>query len=321
MDEFLLRIKQLRVRFRSRFGEVNALNGFDLHIKKGESVGLVGESGSGKSVTALSILKLLDQNAALSAEEMVFAGEDLLAKSEGEMRKIRGKKISMIFQDPVSSLNPVLTVGWQVEENVRLHSQLPLRARKGRVMETFHLVNIPDPELNARLYPHQFSGGMNQRIMIASALSCDPLMLIADEPTTALDVTTQAQILDLLKKIIREKQTTLLMISHDLGVIREVCDRVCVMYGGRIVEEGRVEEILYKPLHPYTRGLIKCIPKIKSDADRLPSIPGDVPKGTDLPSGCVFHPRCAEATKRCGKENPPLSEVEERKIRCFNFTR
>jgi peptide/nickel transport system ATP-binding protein len=317
MNDFLLRISGLRLRFHSRFGTVNALNGFDLQIEQGESVGLVGESGSGKSVTALSILKLLDQNAVLSAEEMRFAGEDLLAKSEGEMRKIRGKKISMIFQDPMSSLNPVLTVGRQVEENLRLHSGLPRRARWNRVMDTFDLVNIPDPKRNAGLYPHQFSGGMNQRIMIASALSCDPLLLIADEPTTALDVTTQAQILDLLKKIIDEKQTTLLMISHDLGVIREVCERVCVMYGGRIVEEGRVGEILYSPFHPYTRGLIQCIPKIKGGAVRLHSIPGEVPKGTNLPAGCVFHPRCSEAMERCRIDNPPLKAVGGRKVRCF----
>jgi oligopeptide/dipeptide ABC transporter ATP-binding protein len=319
MRDVLLKIRNLRVRFDSRFGIVKALNGVDLQIYKGESIGIVGESGSGKSVTALSILKLLDENATLSADEMQFDGEDLLAKDEADMRKIRGKRISMIFQDPMSSLNPVLTVGRQVEETISIHSQLKQSARRYKAMEMFNSVGIPDPELNRSSYPHQFSGGMNQRIMIAMALSCQPSLMIADEPTTALDVTTQAQILDLLKKLMREEDTALLMITHDLGIIKEVCERVCVMYGGKILEEGLVREVLFSPLHPYTKGLISCIPKLKSSVEMLHSIPGDVPRGTDLPPGCMFHPRCDMAKRVCAEAKPDLVSVNNHKVRCFYF--
>lgn len=319
MNDVLLNIKDLRVTFDSRFGIVKAVNGIDFQIHKGESLGIVGESGSGKSVTALSILKLLDQNATLSAQEMVFDGEDLLEKNETEMRQIRGKKISMIFQDPMSSLNPVLTVGHQVEETIAIHSGLKLKARRHKAINMFNSVGIPDPDLNKKSYPHQFSGGMNQRIMIAIALSCNPSLMIADEPTTALDVTTQAQILDLLKKLIREEQTSLLMITHDLGIIREVCERVCVMYGGKILEEGLVRDVLFSPLHPYTKGLINCIPKLKSSSETLQNIPGEVPKGTDLPSGCVFHPRCNKAKDICVEEKPRLVSIDNHKVRCFSY--
>ncbi len=319
MNDVLLKIKNLRVTFRSRFGEVKALNGIDLMIRRGESVGIVGESGSGKSVTALSILKILDENAELSAEEILFDGENVLNKNEAEMRKIRGRKISMIFQDPMSSLNPILTVGSQIEETIHLHSDLARPQRKNKIFDMFHVVNIPDPELNARLYPHQFSGGMNQRMMIAMALSCHPLLMIADEPTTALDVTTQAQILDLLKTLIREEGTSLLMITHDLGVVREICERVLVMYCGEILEEASVADILYKPLHPYTQGLIRCIPKVKGGSQKLPTIPGDVPKGTHLPSGCVFHPRCEKSKEVCVREKPGEVALDRHRVRCFCF--
>jgi peptide/nickel transport system ATP-binding protein len=285
MNDVLLRVKNLRVTFHSRFGEVRALNGIDLAIRRGESVGIVGESGSGKSVTALSILKILDENAELSAEEMVFDGEDLLSKNDAEMRKIRGGKISMIFQDPMSSLNPILTVGSQVEEAIQLHSDLAGPHRRNKVVDMFHVVNIPDPELNAQLYPHQFSGGMNQRIMIAMALSSHPL----------------------------------LMITHDLGVVREVCERVLVMYCGEILEEASMTEILYTPLHPYTQGLIKCIPRVKGGSEKLPTIPGDVPKGTHLPSGCVFHPRCEKARDLCVREKPGMIALDHHQVRCFCF--
>jgi len=319
MNDTLLKIKDLRVRFDSRFGIVKALNGIDLWIDKGESLGIVGESGCGKSVTALSILKLLDQNATLSAEEMVFDGEDLLGKSETEMRKIRGKRVSMIFQDPMSSLNPVLTVGSQLQEAIVLHSGLNKKERALRVMEMLDSVGIPNPDLHKKSYPHQFSGGMNQRIMISMALSCEPSLMIADEPTTALDVTTQAQILNLLKNLIKERQASLLMITHDLGVIRGVCERVLVMYGGEIVEEGTVQDVFFSPLHPYTMGLIDCIPKLKSSVDKLQTIPGLVPKGTDLPSGCIFHPRCEKAKALCAKEKPALVSVGSQKVRCFGL--
>ena len=319
MSDVLLEIRNLSVTFDSRFGIVKALNGIDLQICRGESLGIVGESGSGKSVTALSILKLLDQNATLSADKMQFDGEDLLAKTEAEMRKIRGRRISMIFQDPMSSLNPVLTVGRQVEETISIHSELKQSARKHKAIDMFNTVGIPDPELNKNSYPHQFSGGMNQRIMIAMALSCHPALMIADEPTTALDVTTQAQILDLLKKLMQEEKTALLMITHDLGIVKEVCERVCVMYGGKILEEGLVREVLFSPLHPYTRGLISCIPKLKSTVETLHSIPGDVPKGTDLPPGCMFHPRCNMTKGICAEEKPDLVSVNNHKVRCFYF--
>ena len=319
MGDFLLKIGNLRVCFDTRFGLVKAVNGLDLEIRRGESVGIVGESGSGKSVTALSVLRLLDKNAKLSADEIYFEGEDLLHRSEVEMRKIRGRRISMIFQDPMSSLNPVLTVGGQVEEAISIHSQLKRSTRKHKVVDMFNAVGIPNAELNRRSYPHQFSGGMNQRIMIAMALSCHPSLMIADEPTTALDVTTQAQILDLIKNLMREEKTALLMITHDLGIVKEVCERVCVMYGGKIVEEGLVQEVLFSPLHPYTKGLINCIPKLKSMVETLPSIPGDVPRGTELPPGCTFHPRCPVKKEICAQKVPDLFTVENHKVRCFLF--
>ena len=319
MNSDILKIRNLRVTFDSRFGIVKAVNGVDLQVSRGESLGIVGESGSGKSVTALSVLKLLDQNATLSAEEMLFEGEDLLTKNETEMRKIRGRKISMIFQDPMSSLNPVLTVGHQVEEAISIHSDLRPKAIRLKVTEMLNAVGIPNPELNKNSYPHQFSGGMNQRIMIAMALSCNPSLVIADEATTALDVTTQAQTLDLLKKLISEEQTSLLMITHDLGVIKEMCERVCVMYGGKIVEEGAVSDVLFSPLHPYTKGLINCIPKLKGGIELLENIPGDVPRGTDLPSGCTFHPRCNQAREICAEEEPDLVSIDDHKVRCFCF--
>ncbi len=319
MSDVLLKLCNLKVRFESRFGLVKAVNGVDLQIRRGESVGIVGESGSGKSVTALSVLRLLDKNATLSADEILFDGEDLLHKSEAYMRKVRGKKISMIFQDPMSSLNPVLTVGRQVEETIGIHSQLQQGQRKNKVLDMFNVVGIPNPDLNRRSYPHQFSGGMNQRIMIAMALSCQPSLMIADEPTTALDVTTQAQILDLLKNLMQVEKAALLMITHDLGIVREICERVCVMYCGKIIEEGPVRDVLFSPLHPYTKGLISCIPKLKSTVETLPSIPGDVPRGTDLPSGCAFHPRCNMRKRICEQKEPNLVSVGNRKVRCLLF--
>jgi oligopeptide/dipeptide ABC transporter ATP-binding protein len=319
MPEVLLDIKNLRVKFESRFGTVIALNGIDLQIVKGESLGIVGESGSGKSVTGLSIMRLLDRNASLSSDRMLFDGEDLLAKTEREMRRIRGAKISMIFQDPLASLNPVLSLGSQIEEAIHIHSGLRRKTRYQKVLDMLNSVGIPDPDLNRKAYPHQFSGGMNQRVMIAIALSCKPSLLIADEPTTALDVTTQAQILDLLRKLIREENTTLLMISHDFGVIREACERVCVMYCGEILEEGSVRDVLSSPLHPYTEGLIKSIPTLKG-SEKLDVIPGSIPRGTDLPLGCIFHPRCHKAKKICVQEKPSALAVQNgHRVKCFCF--
>jgi len=319
MAEVLLEIKDLKVTFDSRFGVVKALNGIDLQIHKGESLGIVGESGSGKSVTALSLLRLLSPNATVSAQSIMFEGENLLQKSENEMLKIRGRKISMIFQDASSSLNPVLTVGRQVEEAFILHSQFAKKARREKLIDILRLVGIPDPTLNMKGYPHQFSGGMNQRIMIAIAISCNPSLMIADEPTTALDVTTQAQILDLLKHLIDEKQTSLLMITHDFGIVKELCERVCVMYGGEILEEGYAKDVLFSPFHPYTQGLINCIPKVESGDQTLRGIPGEAAKGTNLPSGCVFHPRCEKVKEICVEEKPALVTTGNHKVRCFRF--
>jgi len=317
MSDVLLDIRKLNVKFESRFGTVNAVNGIDLKMKKGESLGIVGESGSGKSVTGLSIMRLLDRNASLSADRIFFDGEDLLKKTEGEMRQIRGARISMIFQDPLASLNPVLSLGRQIEEAIHIHSGLKRKARYHKVVEMLNSVGIPDPDLNRKAYPHQFSGGMNQRVMIAIALSCKPSLLIADEPTTALDVTTQAQILDLLKKRIHEEQASLLMISHDFGVIREACERVCVMYCGDILEEGPVQAVLSSPLHPYTEGLIKSIPKLKG-SERLEAIPGNIPRGTHLPSGCMFHSRCHKVNEICVHERPLAHTIKDgHRVKCF----
>jgi oligopeptide/dipeptide ABC transporter ATP-binding protein len=317
MGDVLLDIRKLTVKFESRFGTVNAVNGINLTLNKGESLGIVGESGSGKSVTGLSIMRLLDRNASLSADRISFDGENLLQKTESEMRRIRGSKISMIFQDPLASLNPVLSLGNQIEEAIHIHSGQGRKKRYQKVLDMLNSVGIPDPELNCKAYPHQFSGGMNQRVMIAIALSCKPSLLIADEPTTALDVTTQAQILDLLKKLIREEQATLLMISHDFGVIREACERVCVMYCGDLLEEGPVQDLLSSPLHPYTEGLIKSIPKLKG-SERLEVIPGNIPKGTNLPSGCVFHPRCHKVKEICVHERPAAHSIkDDHRVKCF----
>jgi peptide/nickel transport system ATP-binding protein len=319
MNDTLLKMRNVKVRFESRFGTVYALNGVDLGIRRGESLGIVGESGSGKSVSALSILRLLDRNATLTADEISFEGEDLLKKSESDMREIRGGKISMIFQDPLASLNPVLTLGSQIEEAIQIHRGLGRTPRREKVLEMLKAVGIPDPEINRKAYPHQFSGGMNQRIMIAIALSCKPSLLIADEPTTALDVTTQAQILDLLKRLIREEEASLLMITHDFGVIREACERVCVMYCGEILEEGPVRDVLSMPLHPYTDGLIRSIPKLKG-SETLDVIPGSIPRGTDLPAGCAFHPRCPKGTDLCSQKKPILEEIKpHHRVRCFEF--
>jgi peptide/nickel transport system ATP-binding protein len=319
MGNVLLDIKNLKVTFQSRFGTVHAVNGIDLTMNKGESLGIVGESGSGKSVTGLSIMRLLDRNASLSADRISFDGENLLEKTETEMRHIRGGRISMIFQDPLASLNPVLSLGSQIEEAIRIHSGQGRNTRYRKVIDMLNEVGIPDPELNRKAYPHQFSGGMNQRVMIAIALSCRPALLIADEPTTALDVTTQAQILDLLKKLIHEEQASLLMISHDFGVIREACERVCVMYCGDILEEGPVQELLTTPLHPYTEGLIKSIPKL-SGSERLDVIPGNIPRGNQLPSGCVFHPRCHKVKETCLHERPAAQSIKNgHRVKCFVF--
>ena len=287
------------------------MDGISFEIEEGETLGLVGESGCGKSVASLSIMRLVPEPPGRIEEgEIRFRGRDLLKLRESEMRRIRGGEISMIFQEPMTSLNPVFTCGEQIMEAVVLHRRQSRKAARERVIEMLSLVGIPSPERRADEYPHQLSGGMRQRVMIAMALSCDPLLLIADEPTTALDVTIQAQILDLLAALQERFHTAVLMITHDLGVIAEVADRVAVMYAGRIVEYTDVNRIFGRPRHPYTRGLLASIPKMTERKEWLSVIPGIVPDATAVPDACRFHPRCTESFGRCREEEPELEEVE-----------
>src|SRR5688572_14553416 len=303
----LLEVVDLHTQFKTADGWVRAVNGVTFELDAGETLGLVGESGCGKSVTSLSILRLVPRpTGVISGGPIRFRGENLLTKSESEMRKIRGNAISMIFQEPMTALNPVYTCGFQIMEAIQLHQRLNRAAARERAIDMLRLVGIPSPEQRVDEYPHQLSGGMRQRVMIAMALSCNPALLIADEPTTALDVTIQAQILALLARLRREFGMAVLLITHDLGVVAEVADRVAVMYGGRIVEHAPVREIFARPLHPYTQGLMNAIPRLGKAQTRLAVIPGTVPNPSALPPGCPFHPRCPLADDRCRAELPPL---------------
>jgi oligopeptide/dipeptide ABC transporter ATP-binding protein len=288
----LLEVKGLRTSFYTRDGIVRAVDGIDFHVDRGEIMGLVGESGCGKSVTSLSIMRLVARPGRIEEGEIIFDGKDLLKISNDEMRRIRGERISMIFQQPTSSLNPVWDVGTQIEEVLRIHRGMKGKAARGRALELLRMVGIPDPDRRLKAFPHEMSGGMAQRIMIAMALACEPELLIADEPTTALDVTIQAQILDLMRNLRDETGTAIVLITHDLGVVAEMCDRVAVMYAGEIVEQTDVTSLFRDPLHPYTRGLIGAIPVVGAVRDELAVIPGNVPNLIDLPKGCRFAPRC-----------------------------
>ncbi|HZY99925.1 MAG TPA: ABC transporter ATP-binding protein [Candidatus Baltobacteraceae bacterium] len=289
----LLEVKNLRVTFRTEDGPVTAVNGLSLQLGAGETLGIVGESGSGKSVTALSIMRLLAKNAAVTADRIAFDGENLPEKSEAEMRKIRGHKIAMIFQDPMTSLNPVLTIGEQIAEAVRVHLGLSKHDARDRAVEMLEKVRIPSPAARLNDYPHQFSGGMRQRVMIAMALSCNPQLLIADEPTTALDVTIQAQVLELMNELQQETGAAIILITHDLGVVAEVCKNVLVMYGGNMVEYGTAEQIFGDPGMPYTQGLLASLPRLDdTEHRRLEPIKGQPPNLLNLPPGCAFAPRC-----------------------------
>jgi oligopeptide/dipeptide ABC transporter ATP-binding protein len=288
----LLEIRDLRTSFFTRDGVVRAVDGIDFHVDRGEIMGLVGESGCGKSVTSLSIMRLVASPGRIESGEVLFDGTDLLKVSTDEMRRIRGDRISMIFQQPSSSLNPVWDVGAQIEEVLRIHRNMKGNAARGRAVELLKMVGIPDPERRLKAFPHELSGGMAQRVMIAMALACEPELLIADEPTTALDVTIQAQILDLMRNLRDETGTAIILITHDLGVVAEMCDRVAVMYAGEIVEHTDVESLFRTPLHPYSRGLIGSIPVVGRVTDELAVIPGNVPNLIDLPKGCRFAPRC-----------------------------
>ncbi len=309
----LLEIRGLKTHFATDDGMVHAVDGVDLAIDEGETLGIVGESGSGKSVTAFSVMRLLPMPPAkIVAGEILFRGRDLLKASDAEMRAIRAREIAMVFQEPMTSLNPVYTVGEQIAEVVRLHQRLGRRAATDRAVEMLRLVRIPRPEQRVRDYPHQFSGGMRQRVMIAMALSCNPKLLIADEPTTALDVTIQAQILDLLGDLKQRMGMAVMLITHAMGVIAETAQRVVVMYAGEVVEQATVEQLFRAPRHPYTQGLIRSIPRIDRAATQkmpLETISGVVPSLLNPPPGCRFAPRCSFVRAECTAATPPLREI------------
>jgi oligopeptide/dipeptide ABC transporter ATP-binding protein len=319
--EPLLVIRDLRTRFHTYDGVVNAVDGVDFEICRGETLGLVGESGCGKSVTALSILRLLRCPPAEIKGFIEFQGTDLLSLGREEIRRIRGNAISMIFQEPMTSLNPVLTVGEQITEAIRLHQGMGRQEAWRWGEEMLRMVQIPAPRARARDYPHKLSGGMRQRAMIAMALSCKPQLLLADEPTTALDVTIQAQILDLMMKLKEEFHTSILLITHDLGIIAETASRVIVMYAGKVVEEALVRDLFKDPRHPYTRGLLGSVPVIGRKATsrrRLQEIPGMVPSAMEMPKGCRFHPRCSTVLEKCAAEEPPMVVLgEHRRVSCW----
>ncbi|HVM97611.1 MAG TPA: ABC transporter ATP-binding protein [Candidatus Acidoferrales bacterium] len=302
-----MELRELRTAFRTSKGEARAVDGVSLSVDAGKTLGVVGESGCGKTVTALSILRLLPPAGYIAGGEIVFDGRNLLELGEAQMRGIRGNQIAMIFQEPMSSLNPVFTVGFQIGEAVRIHQGLGRRAARDKAIEMLRLVEMPEPERRVDEYPHQMSGGMRQRVMIAMALSCHPRLLIADEPTTALDVTIQAQILDLLAGLQKRLGMAMILVTHDLGVVAERADEVAIMYAGRVVEQAPVVEIFTHPLHPYTRGLLRSIPKVGAQKTRrLEAIPGLVPDLMHLPKGCHFHDRCANAIERCTQVDPRL---------------
>ena len=322
MSENLLEVKNLKTYFYTDDGVVKSVDGVSFAVEKGKTLGIVGESGCGKSITSLSIMQLVETPPGKIVDgEIIYEGEDLLKKNKEEMRKIRGGQIAMIFQEPMTSLNPVFTVGQQIMEALRIHTDLDKHKAKERAIEMLKLVKIPLAEKRFDEYPHQLSGGMRQRVMIAMALSCNPKLLICDEPTTALDVTIQAQILDLINELKEKLGTSIMMITHDLGVIAEVADDVMVMYAGRVVEHGSADAIFESPKHPYTAGLMDCIPKL-SDADdkRLSIIEGMVPSFDQMPKGCAFCPRCTEAKKICTEKMPELTDVDGQKVRCFKYT-
>ncbi len=323
-SEKLLDVRGLKTYFDTDEGTVKAVDGVSFHIDKGETLAVVGESGSGKSVTSLSIMRLIPTPPGrIAGGEMLFNGQDLVKKTEREMRQIRGNDISMIFQEPMTSLNPVYTVGDQIAEAIVLHQGKSQKQAMKMAAEMLELVGIPEPAKRVRNYPHQMSGGMRQRVMIAMALSCGPQLLIADEPTTALDVTIQAQILELMKKLQNEIGMSILFITHDLGVVAEIADRVVVMYAGRAVEEGNVVPIFTKPKMPYTMGLLNSVPRVDKAAvhqERLEAIPGNVPNPLYLPEGCAFHPRCKFAVDQCKVAIPDLVDSGNgHMVRCIRW--
>ena len=319
--ENLLEVKDLKTYFYTEDGVVPAVDGVDFELKPGQTLGIVGESGCGKSVTSLSILRLVPNPPGRIVEgEILFEGKDLVQATESEMQHIRGNDIAMIFQEPMTSLNPVFTIGKQIMEAIMLHQNLDKNKAREKCIEMLKLVGIPRAEQAIDEYPHQFSGGMRQRAMIAMALSCNPKLLIADEPTTALDVTIQAQIIELMKDLKDKLNTAIILITHDLGVVAEMCEHVIVMYAGKVVEEADILELYTDPKHPYTVGLMKSKPSLDDNRDRLEVIPGAVPNPLDMPEGCTFHPRCPHAMDICREKQPHLINNEEgRKVRCWLY--
>ncbi len=303
----LLQVKDLEVSFFTNAGEVKAVRKISYDLKFGEVIGIVGESGSGKSVSSYALMGIIPEPGKVIGGDIIFDGEKILEKTEGDLQKIRGKDVGMIFQDPMTSLNPVFTVGHQIEESLKRHTELNKTQRTERIVELLKLVGINQPEKRVKQYPHELSGGMRQRIMIAMSLACNPKLLIADEPTTALDVTIQAQIIELLKELKEKINMSIIFITHDLGVVADICDKIAVMYAGTVVERGSVEEIFYKPQHPYTKGLLKSIPRVDSDEhERLIPIEGNPVDLIFPPAGCAFAPRCESCMKICLENVPPV---------------
>ena len=323
MSDKILEVKNLKTYFRTDAGLVKAVNDVTFSVERGKTLGIVGESGCGKSITSLSIMGLVETPPGVHAGgEILFEGEDLLKKNEDQMRQIRGNKVAMIFQEPMTSLNPVFTIGQQLMEAILLHENVTKQQAREKGIEMLKKVKIPLAEKRFDEYPHQLSGGMRQRVMIAMALCCNPQLLICDEPTTALDVTIQAQILDLINELKEETGTSVMMITHDLGVIAEVADDVMVMYAGKVVEHATCDQIFDEPLHPYTAGLMNCIPRLDGDDTKdLSVIEGMVPSFDDMPEGCAFSPRCPYAKEICRKQMPELAEAKGRKVRCFKYTK
>ena len=321
MSEPLLSVKNLKTYFYTEEGVMPSVDGIDFDLAAGETLAIVGESGCGKSVTSLSIMRLVQTPPGKIVDgEILYNGEDLLKKSQKEMRAIRGNEISMIFQEPMTSLNPVFTVGSQIMDAYRIHQGLSKKEARARTIEMIRMVGIPSPEKVVDVYPHELSGGMRQRIMIAMALACRPKILIADEPTTALDVTIQAQIMHLLGEMKEKTGTSIILITHDLGVVAQIAQNVLVMYAGQVVEYAPVRDVYKDPLHPYTVGLLKSVPKLHQQTDSLYNIRGMVPSPKDYPAGCRFCPRCEDVCEKCEKEQPPLFQLPDgRKVRCWKY--
>jgi oligopeptide/dipeptide ABC transporter ATP-binding protein len=319
----ILEVRDLAVSFNGQQGSVPAVDGVSFQIQPSETVCIVGESGSGKSVTSLAIMGLLSKPSGMVDRGAIFLnGEDLLKKNKKEMRKIRGNEIAMIFQEPMTSLNPVFTVGDQIAESLRYHRGMKKKEALEKSVDFLRLVGIPSPEQRVLEYPHQLSGGMRQRVMIAMSLTCDPKLLIADEPTTALDVTIQAQVLELMKGLKEKLGMSILLITHDLGVVAEMADRVVVMYAGKVVEEASVWDIFESPYHPYTLGLLEAMPSLEGQNGRLQTIKGVIPNPLDKPEGCLFHPRCQFATDKCRKSEPNVEEVANgRRVACWHYNK